>query len=641
MPDLVNHLNFSADSKFHSDRDELHRMCDDIISKRRAKMDPNAHDLLNNMILDSDPDTGEKLSDSNIRYQMVTFLIAGHETTSGLLTFATYYLIKYPEVFARVRKEADEALAAAKGVMGDINPSSLQYINAVLKETLRLYPSAPQYAVSPRSKEGVDLAGGYHIPFDQTVVVLLDQLHRDPKVWGPDREEFKPERWLDGATYPPDSYKPFGNGQRACIGRGFATQEAVLAIACIVLHFDLEFADPNYELHIKQTLTIKPKDFRVIARPRGPKGLIEEWLGARSGTSTSTVANDLSTVDSKMSSKANGDEKRLVLLYGSNTGSCEGLARDLAAEGKVNGFKTEVHSLDKFAPDGKLTTETQIVICTASYEGAPADNARKFVAAIEGAPSGVMSGVKYTVFGAGHHDWASTFFRIPKLIDRRLEELGATRTLPITTLDMAGSDILEGFEAYKSNLWKDLCGSQHVTTQPTVKATILSGDPSSAKQSTDSLYGYGQVTSYDQLVTDENGRIIKDHLVVTLPEGSKYETGDYLSVLPRNPKPTVDRVLKYFELDEYTLLNLDCPHSSFLPHQQPIRAKELFGTYVELGQAPATTTLTTLGAEISTDLTGLSDGKSSLLEILESVTPKVSLGSFINSLPVLKPRQYS
>jgi cytochrome P450/NADPH-cytochrome P450 reductase len=130
-----------------------------------------------------------------------------------------------------------------------------------LKETLRLQSTAP--VITLKTKEDrIILPGGYEIHKDDTISVLLSQLHRDPKVWNRP-EEFLPERMLNGGfeNLPPNSWKPFGNGQRGCIGRPFAWQESLLAIALILKHFNIEFIDPTYDLRIKQTLTIKPDGF--------------------------------------------------------------------------------------------------------------------------------------------------------------------------------------------------------------------------------------------------------------------------------------------------------------------------------------------------------------------------------------------
>ena len=138
----------------------------------------------------------------------------------------------------------------------------------MLKETLRLQPTAPIFALQSKEDKEI-LPGGYEIHKDDTILVLLTQLHRDPKVW--DRpEEFLPERMLNGGfeNLPSNAWKPFGNGQRGCIGRPFAIQESLLAVALILKHFNIEFVDPSYDLRVKQTLTIKPEGFKIRVRPR-------------------------------------------------------------------------------------------------------------------------------------------------------------------------------------------------------------------------------------------------------------------------------------------------------------------------------------------------------------------------------------
>jgi cytochrome P450/NADPH-cytochrome P450 reductase len=204
--------------QYREDIAYIHKLCDEIVQYRREH--PNdTNDLLNRMINGKDEETGYQLSDENIRYQMVTFLIAGHETTSGLLSFTFYYLLKNPHALQKAQAEADQF--ADIGI--DTLPK-LKYIDAVLKETLRLQPTAPAFSL--RSKvDKVILPGGYEVHQNERIFVLLSELHRDPKVW--DRpEEFLPERMLNGGfeSLPSNAWKPFGNGQRGCIGRSFAIQ---------------------------------------------------------------------------------------------------------------------------------------------------------------------------------------------------------------------------------------------------------------------------------------------------------------------------------------------------------------------------------------------------------------------------------
>ena len=248
--------------KYNAGIADVHRLCDEIVQQRREH--PNdISDLLNRMIKGTDPETGCQLSDENIRYQMITFLFAGHETTSGLLSFTFYYLLKNPHALEKAQAEADEYEEITVDTL-----TKLKYIEAVLKETLRLRPVAPMIVL--KSKEDtVALPGGYEIQKDDTIFALLTQLHRDPKVW--DRPgEFLPERMLNGGftNLPPNAWKPFGNGQRGCIGRPFAMQESLLVVALILKHFNVEFVDPSYDLRVKEAVTVKPEGFKMRVRPR-------------------------------------------------------------------------------------------------------------------------------------------------------------------------------------------------------------------------------------------------------------------------------------------------------------------------------------------------------------------------------------
>jgi cytochrome P450 / NADPH-cytochrome P450 reductase len=210
----------------------------------------------------------ERLDDVNIRYQIITFLIAGHETTSGLLSFALYFLLNNPDALTRAYEEVDRVLGddlSSPPTNAQVN--HLRYVSQVLKETLRLWPTAP--AFTRHAYEDTALCGKYQVGKQDSLMVLTPMLHRDPKIWGEDAEIFDPERFTQDAeqTRPANAYKPFGTGQRACIGRQFAMLEATLVLGMILQRFEL-VDHTNYELKIRQTLTIKPADFRIKVRAR-------------------------------------------------------------------------------------------------------------------------------------------------------------------------------------------------------------------------------------------------------------------------------------------------------------------------------------------------------------------------------------
>jgi cytochrome P450/NADPH-cytochrome P450 reductase len=188
---------------------------------------PGYQDLLTSMLTGVDRESGEKLDDINIRYQIFTFLIAGHETTSGLLTFAIYFLLNNPDALAKAYEEVGRVLGddlSSPPTNAQVN--HLRYVSQVLKETLRLWPTAP--AFTRHAYEDTALCGKYQVGKQDSLMVLTPMLHRDPKIWGKDAETFDPERFTQDAeqTRPANAYKPFGTGQRACIGRQFAMLEA-------------------------------------------------------------------------------------------------------------------------------------------------------------------------------------------------------------------------------------------------------------------------------------------------------------------------------------------------------------------------------------------------------------------------------
>ncbi|MFF8446653.1 cytochrome P450 [Streptomyces leeuwenhoekii] len=237
----------------------LDRTVDDLIRARRTA--PGQGDLLDRMLETAHPVTGERLSPENVRRQVITFLVAGHETTSGALSFALHHLSRQPEVAARARAEIDR-------VWGDTaepayeQVARLRYVRRVLDETLRLWPTAPAFAREAR--EDTVLAGAHPMRRGAWALVLTPMLHRDPQVWGPDAERFDPGRFDAAAvrSRPPHTFKPFGTGARACIGRQFALHEATLVLGLLLRRYELR-PDPGYRLRVTERLTLMPEGLRL------------------------------------------------------------------------------------------------------------------------------------------------------------------------------------------------------------------------------------------------------------------------------------------------------------------------------------------------------------------------------------------
>lgn len=249
--------------RFAADIAEMFRLVDDVIAERRA-LDPARwpRDFLSLMLAEADPKTGERLSDANIRFQILTFLIAGHETTAGLLAFTLHRLAADPALAARVRDEVDRTIGAGTPTLDQVQ--GLDLVHRTLREALRLWPTVPAVARAPRADRV--LAGRYRIPAGRPVTLLLGAIHRDPAAW-PDPARFDPDRFLpDAGKRPAGAYKPFGVGKRTCTGRHFALVEAALCLALVVRAFD--FARPG-PLRLSGTASPKPRDLRLALRPRG------------------------------------------------------------------------------------------------------------------------------------------------------------------------------------------------------------------------------------------------------------------------------------------------------------------------------------------------------------------------------------
>jgi cytochrome P450 / NADPH-cytochrome P450 reductase len=258
-PVLVSKLLYFRKRQFQKDIELMHGVVEEVIQKRKQSNHTGDPDFLELML-----QSPAALDDHVIRDQVITFLVAGHETTSGLLSFALYFLMKNPEILKNAWAEVDAVLADRDPVFEDL--SQLKYIQQILKESLRLWPTAPIF--SRFSHQDVLLGGRYLVKAGTDCNVLLPALHRDPEIWQ-DPERFDPDRFTAEAerSRPAHCYKPFGHGKRVCIGKQFAMLESTLALAMILQSFELK-DEFNYSLKVVESLTLKPGDFKVTLKKR-------------------------------------------------------------------------------------------------------------------------------------------------------------------------------------------------------------------------------------------------------------------------------------------------------------------------------------------------------------------------------------
>jgi cytochrome P450/NADPH-cytochrome P450 reductase len=604
-------------ARFAEDVEFVNGVVDEVVRARVASGDKSQDDLLGLML------NGGLLDTENIRKQIVTFLIAGHETTSGALSFAMHYLAKNPTVLARAQAEVD----ALWGSVEDPEPSyedigKLRYVRQVLNESLRLWPTAA--AFSRAAKKDTTLAGR-PVREGQWVVVLVPSLHRDP-VWGDNVEAFDPDRFSPERerSRPADAFKPFGTGERACIGRQFALHEATMLLGLLIHRYRLiDHAD--YQLKVRETLTLKPDGLtlELIRRTErheqvvAPQAVAAPVGRLRKGTAV-TVA------------------------YGSNLGNAKYLAGQVASSVEELGGIASVSSVDSFV--GSLPTDSPVVLVAASYNGKPTDDAVEFVEWLTGAPEGATSGVRYAVLGVGDRNWADTYQKVPTLLDERLAATGATRLVERGEADASG-DLGTVVEEWTRRLGTALLASHGdpdavAVDGPSVEVEYLTGDVTSALRARHELLPMTVLETHDLAPTGRTKKFLR----LRLPEGVTYRTGDHLTVLPENPAALVSRAASLLRLDLDAVITV----RSKLPIDRPLTIRSLLTHFVEL-QDVATSAQVRVLAEHNPcppeRMALLAPAESGtvldLVERFPALRETLPFEVLLDLLPALRPRHYS
>ncbi|KAJ6522368.1 fatty acid hydroxylase [Mycena vulgaris] len=640
-------------AKYEADIKKMKDLADQIVATRKTHP-ITKHDLLDIMLNSRDPKTGQAMTEQSIAENLLTFLIAGHETSSGMMTFMVYFLLKNPEKMRKLRAQIDEVLGPDRPVQYK-DFARLPYLIAVMRETLRLAATAPMRSTTPL--EDVTIGGGkYEIKKGTNIVIQTWELHRDPKIWGDDADEFRPERMLDGKfeALPPNAWQPFGFGARGCIGRAFAWQEVTLVMASIIQKFDLSLVDPSYTLQIKQTLTVKPKGLHIHAAPRS--GGVHLQATPSSALIAGRHDHDVgksSGAETESGSKGTGPP--LYVLYGSNTGTSEAFAQRIANEAPSYGFRPSIGTLDSALE--KVPKDGPVVVITASYEGEPADNAARFIDWLRHIESGnELDNVRFAVFGCGNSDWTATFQKIPTLCDELFEKHGGSRLVSRGSGDAGAGDFFQRFDEFETGLWATLereystsRSESHVQALE-VKTVDVGKERATVLRQADALLG----RVVENRILTKDGPV-KRHIEFELPEGVTAQAGDYVAILPQNPIRDVHRVLARFSLSNEEEVVLSSVGPTSLPVGKPVKLSEVLSGYVELSQPATTKDLGVLGRAATSDATRayLEDLKAnyndavqakrlSVFEILERHTDiELSIGAFLQMLPSMRVRQYS
>ncbi|MFE0047897.1 bifunctional cytochrome P450/NADPH--P450 reductase [Streptomyces albireticuli] len=684
----------AEDRAFAADAAFLAEVVDEVIGKRKAAAADAAadttspdgspatspDDLLGLMLNSPHPADGRPLDEANIRNQVITFLIAGHETTSGTLSFSLHHLLKNPSALHRAQAEVD----ALWGDEPDPEPSfedigRLRYVRQILNETLRLWPTAA--AFERVARHDTVIGGTYPVPAGRRLTVLTPMLHRDP-VWGDNVEEFDPDRFAPDAeaARPANAYKPFGTGERACIGRQFALHEATMLLALLIHRYRF-LGRPGYELAVKETLTLKPEGFTLTLAPR----TAEDRARVRAALSGSAGTGARDTAEARPDTGLPGRVvagTTLTVLHGSNFGTCRAYAEDLAETCGALGFGVTVAPLDAYA--GRLPADGPLVIVAASYNGQPTDDAAAFASWLaeaeaeaeagaasgtaSGAASGAADGVRYCVLGVGDRNWAATYQRVPTAIDRRLAALGGTRLLDRAEADASG-DLAGDVARFTAALRRALleaygdpesvasAGAGEPADAHAYDVTVVTGAPDAALTDRHGVLPMTVVEARDLVDMSHPLGRSKRFLRLALPTGVTYRTADHLAVLPVNDPALVERAAKVLGvgLDAVLAVRAHRPGRAALPVDRPVTAHELLSRHLEL-QAPVTPDQVARLAELNpcpperAALRRLADGPDadggtlSLIDLVErnpALQGELSWPLLLDLLPPLRVRHYS
>jgi len=231
------------------------RQLDEVVYRmirERRKSENDNGDLLS-MLMSATDEDGSRMTDRQLRDEVMTFLLAGHETTALSLSWTWYLLSENPDVEDKLHQELSLALNGNPPSFDDL--PRLCYTEAVIKESMRLYP--PAWSLARTAAKDFEI-GGYLVPAGSNVVMSQWIMHRDPRFF-PSPEQFDPGRWFEEPTQrlPRFAYFPFGGGPRYCVGASFAMMEGTLLLAAIAQRFRLHTV-PGHPVVPVPSITLRP-----------------------------------------------------------------------------------------------------------------------------------------------------------------------------------------------------------------------------------------------------------------------------------------------------------------------------------------------------------------------------------------------
>ena len=589
------------DRKLRADIRHMNETVDGIIRERRESGEDlgRKQDLLSYMLSGVDKKTGERLDDLNIRYQIITFLIAGHETTSGLLSFAIYALLNNPHVLARAYEEVDRVLGSDPSRMPSYaQVNQLTYVSQILKETLRLWPTAPAFALAPH-KDTV-IGGRYAMKKSYQIVVLVGCTPPRPRRVGGQRRGLRPRqlqprgraraarqclqaiRQRPARVHRPP-VRPAGGDARPRDDPAALRADRPQALPA------QDQGKPHHQARRPHDHAQAPDVGRPLRRRAARRGDHDRCGAHRGGEPRAPGTLDPAARAVRVESRDGGGPRPPDRRGRPGPG----LRRDRGPARRLRGAVAERR---------RRHDRHRVVQRHAARQCRPSSVTGCAGATLE---SGALEGVSYAVFGCGNQDWASTFQAIPRLIDDKLAEYGARRIMPRGEGD-ARDDFDGQFHTWYKPLWNtvaaelgiDLEGRGTPAKEPLYTVEIVPGQRMSPF--VDSLGARAMTVTVNRELHRRDGPNPSDrstrHVELELPAGVTYRAGDHLGVIAHNADALVKRVAARFgfERDAFVRLRRTGARKSFLPVDETISVYRLLGDYVELQDVATRSQIQTL-----------------------------------------------
>ncbi|TBL77810.1 cytochrome P450 [Paenibacillus thalictri] len=253
--DIPSGIPTKSNVEFKEASQTLDKIIYDIIEQRRSHPDPGRHDLLSMLLAARDEEDGTGMTDQQVRDEVMTIFIAGHETTANTLAWTWYLLSQHPEAERKLHQELDSVLQGRYPAVADLE--QLPYLQQVVWESMRIFPAV--WVINRQAAEDVEI-GGHAYKKGDTLMMSQYVMHRNSKYYE-DPDRFIPERFAGDLLkrIPQFAYFPFGGGPRICIGNNFAIMEASLMIAYIASRFRLRMAPQHPPVEPEPLVTLRPK----------------------------------------------------------------------------------------------------------------------------------------------------------------------------------------------------------------------------------------------------------------------------------------------------------------------------------------------------------------------------------------------